>query len=162
MVIAFGIVFCIVGAGLVAGAISGAAKARVRARWPKAAGKLLSSSVVVHRGRSVGAGGRSRKTVSYEPVAKYSYVVDGKSYEGKAIRVEPESMLSRSAAERRLEKLAQAPELTVLYSPDDPNIAVLDPSAPGQGILTFVGLALAAAGVFVLVNAQALGALFDF
>ncbi|MDP3177303.1 MAG: DUF3592 domain-containing protein [Spirochaetaceae bacterium] len=158
----FGIVFCIVGAGLVAGAISGAAKARARARWPKAAGKLLSSSVVEHRGTSVGTRGRSRKTVSYEPVAKYSYAVNGKSYEGKAIRIEPLSMISRSAAERLVGEFAKASELSVLHSPDDPKVAVLDPAAPGQGILSFVGLALAVAGVLVLLNAEALKTLFDF
>jgi hypothetical protein len=58
--------------------------------------------------------------------------------------------------------LFHAWSLVVLRCPTDPKIAVLDPAAPGQGILTLVGLTLAVAGVFVLLNAPALGKLFAF
>jgi hypothetical protein len=158
--IAVGAVFSVIGAGLGLGGVSAIRKARKRAAWPTVTGTLLSTEVIEHR-RSVSGKHGSRKSVSYEPIVKYSYSVDGKNYSGKRIAADSESMISRRAAEKRIGRFSSAAEISVYYDPKDPKQAVLDTRAVGLAMLFGIGAALIALGVFTLLNASWISYLFS-
>jgi hypothetical protein len=159
--IAIGAVFCVIGAGLGFGGVSAIRKARKRSAWPTVAGTLLSSEVVEHR-RSVSGKHGSRKSVSYEPIVKYSYSVEGKNYSGKRIAADTVTMISKRAAEKRIGRFSSATEILVHYDPEDPKQSVLDTEAVGLGMLFGIGGVLIALGVFTLLNASLISSLFSF
>jgi hypothetical protein len=159
--IVIGAVFCVIGAGLGLGGFSAVRKARKRAAWPTVAGSILSTDVVEHR-RSVSGKHGSRKSVSYEPIIKYSYSVDGKNYSGKRIAAASENMISKRAAEKRIGKFSSGTEILIHYDPKDPKQAVLDTRAVNLAMLFGIGAAMIALGVLTLAYASAISELFSF
>jgi hypothetical protein len=153
-----GAAFCVVGGGLGFGGLRARRKAKAASSWPTVSGTILSTEVVTHRS----SGGAKHGTrVSYEPVVKYSYSVDGKEFKDGRIGFVDVSG-GKGAAEKRIAAFASRTDLVVHYNPKDPKEAVLDPKASGSLGLFAIGIFLIVVGALVLSDAPALALLFSF
>lgn len=100
------------------------AKGRKARDWPTTSGQVLSSDVA-----QVSMG----KDTMLTPAVAYSYVVNGQSYQGDAIRVgQPPLFNTPSKAQALAAKYPAGSAVTVHYDPASPGAAVLD-LAIGEG-----------------------------
>ena len=151
----------VVGAGLGWGGFKARKKSTVVQAWPITAGRLDSAELVVHRNSGTTSKGHSTTRVSYEPVVRYVYAVEGKEYKGRNIGL-VEAKTGKGAAEKRIAKLRSKPELDVHYNPAEPATAYLDPKADGSSWMFLIGFALIALGVVVIYYADMFMELFSF
>ncbi|MCX7028461.1 MAG: DUF3592 domain-containing protein [Spirochaetes bacterium] len=157
----FGAFMCVVGAGLGFGGFQSRKKSKTAAAWPTVPGTITSAEVETHRSSGMSSKGHSTTRVSYEPVVKYSYSVEGKEFKGKNIGLTTVST-GKGAAEKRIEALTSNPKLKVYYNPNDPKEACLDPKAGGSIGMFVIGAALLLLGIVVLANATMLVEIFSF
>jgi hypothetical protein len=152
---------CVVGAGLGFGGYRARKKSTAVLAWPTAAGSLDSAEVVTHRSSGTTSKGHSTTRVSYEPVVRYAYAVDGKEYKGRNIGLTAISG-GKGAAEKRVGNLKSEKMLKVYYDPKDPKESYLDPRADGSFWLLFIGAALIVLGIVVIYNRAMLAEIFSF
>jgi hypothetical protein len=152
---------CVAGAGLGFGGYRAKKKSAAVLAWPTAAGSLDSAEVVTRRSSGTTSKGHSTTRVSYEPVVRYSYSVDGKEYKGRNIGMTTVSG-GKGAAEKRVGNLKSEKGLKVYYDPKDPKESYLDPKADGSVWLFFVGAALIVLGIVVVYNGAMFSELFSF
>jgi hypothetical protein len=152
----FGLVFGIGGIVVFFIAAKSRKSASLARSWSITEGSLLSASVKL-RSSSVSVKGTPRK--SYEPVAHYSYEIDGKQYKGNRIYVSDYSG-AKSKAQTIVDKLKSTPKLTVRYNPDNPKEAVLDAKAPGMGAFLALGIFCLAVGLIAVAFGEQVFAFF--
>ena len=139
-----GMVFVIVGIGLVAFMRRRHALVRASQGWPTAPGTVLESEVRRY-GLSVETGRR------YYPAVRYRYEVAGRSYVGKRLYFDEMAWASRSTAARLAGKYSPGATVTVRYDPHDPARALLEPGLSGAGNYGVLGCALVVIGLFFVV-----------
>ena len=102
-------------------------KAALRAKFPTVTGSVVSSVVreEVQEDNDKDAG--YSRTVSYVPVIRYSYSVEGRPYENDRYSVldQPASS-SRSLAQAIADRYPHGSAVTVHYNPDSPGDSFLD------------------------------------
>jgi len=103
--------------------------------WPTTSGVDLESEVVVHRG---GRGGRAGGKLSYEPMARYRYAVDGSTCTADRVFTEGYGKNSRTWALDIVREYYEGMEIEVHYHPDEPWRAVLIPGARGGALAWMV------------------------
>ncbi|WP_164007327.1 DUF3592 domain-containing protein [Pyxidicoccus trucidator] len=94
------------------------------ATWPEAPGTILDSSVKAHRGS---------KGTTYRLSVRYSYSVDGQSYEGTRHRHAIWSTTNSKVIGAQLQRYPAGAQVTVSHSPDATD-SVLEPGASGVDI----------------------------
>ena len=113
----------------------------VAKRWPVVTGRVTSSTIEQTPGR-FGPG--------YKPRVKYTYAVDGVTYNGKRRRFDDDDYALKSSASSRLGRYIPGAEILVHYDPGDPSCSVLEPGTEWRtyysivflGALFLIGLGL--------------------
>lgn len=120
-------------------------KAKAAAAWPSAAGKILSTEVVVDESGSMGEDG----TTWYNPVVNYSYDVAGTEFQGHRLRFGNPHCSNRKKAEAAIAPYTVGSPVTVHYNPEKPSDAVLETGKPSPIylILALFGLPFVAFGL---------------
>ncbi len=97
--------------------------ARACRKWPHAMGKITVAPGSEDSGSFFSRPGFGRGI----PEIRYSFLVDGKEYEGNNVSFDPE--IRRNAALRRRisEHYEVGEEVAVYYDPKDPGVSVLKP-----------------------------------
>ena len=96
--------------------------------------------------------GRSRYTF-YEPTIKYQYRVNGTSYSGTKIAIQPISARTREEVSATVARYSVGSMESVYYSPTNPNFSLLDKTFPWGLVLETIILipaALVFSGVFLI------------
>jgi hypothetical protein len=131
--------FLIMGAGMSANFASKAYRAMQTLDWETGSAQILSSGVKPASGRQDGC---------YEPIATYSYRVQGRHFTGQGVRA-ADSCLTKSESEQFEAAFKKGDTVAVHYDPDYPSEAVLEPGKLSfndwvQGIagLLITGIAL--------------------
>jgi hypothetical protein len=95
------------------------ALARASSAWPTTAGVVRESSVGTRRG--------SLRTV-YWHALRYTYEVDGRSYDGDQAQFGPPNVTNKALVETVASRYAPGARVTVHYEPDDPATSTLETS----------------------------------
>lgn len=96
-------------------------EARESSSWPSVEGKVLSKKVDSSTSRN--SDGKSE--TSYYPKMQYSFVVDGKTYQGSRIKVGNQSYGRYSSAQAAIADYSVKKPCMVYFNPKDPNKSVL-------------------------------------
>ena len=143
----FGLVFVLVGAGILLYVRRVAARARQSRSWPSVEG-VVERSAVVQRTRTTADADDSDV---YTADVAYRYRVQGRDYSATRITMMD---YSSSAARHAQDIVAQYPAgapVRVYHHPADPSDAVLEPGGTrGIPILGLIGWAFALAGLLFL------------
>jgi hypothetical protein len=116
------------------------------ARWPTAAGTVLSSRSVSRR---VFAPGRGNVTMEvWSPLVEFSYRVGGRDYHGARIAFGAAVSGGRDLAEATVARYPTGAAVTVYYDPANPSFAVLEPRVAFAWPSALVTAAFFAAAVF--------------
>jgi hypothetical protein len=154
-----GPMFTIIGCGVLVIGILNVIKGSESASWPTARGEVLVSEVqsrMESTESSRGTGSRRKRTTSttrvYWAELKYSYSVDGASFEGERVDYGMESRSSkRTRADEIVALYPVGEEALVYYDPTDPSEAVLEPGVAGSAIaFPLIGAVLALIGLVML------------
>ena len=108
--------------------------------WPQVEGTVKSSALDY----SFGRGGPT-----YTPSVTYSYVVEGRAYDGKDIDVVGPQYTFERRGRRRLAPYGVGARVRVFYSPRRPNRAVLEPGIRLDEIPMLTVISVAMGFVFV-------------
>jgi hypothetical protein len=95
------------------------ALAHASSAWPTTTGVVNESSV---------KGSEGRRRPSYRLELRYSYEVDGQSYDGDQAQFGPTRVTEKLPIETLAKRYPQGAQVTVHYDPDDPSTSVLDTS----------------------------------
>jgi hypothetical protein len=118
--------------------------------WPSVPGKITTSRTEERIYNSHTSGMHLTRSVSYEPVVKYSYEVAGTLYHAKRIGNSIYSGTTPNAVERWVKLFPANTTVPVYYNPADPNDAVLIPKT-NNNIFEFIGgMAIGVLGLFFL------------
>jgi Protein of unknown function (DUF3592) len=88
-------------------------RAAASANWPKAPGKIASSQTVEHQ--------------RYRPSIAYTYIVEGKAYNGGTYRFGDTSYWKRKKAEAAVCAYTPGTAVLVSFNPSNPQTSVLEP-----------------------------------
>jgi hypothetical protein len=106
--------------------------------WPVVSGRIIERDV----GPATTTGG-SRPGRYFEPLVKYSYTVEGKSYTGQRITL-TKNAYNADTARSMVDKLPD--DVEVHYNPEAPGEAYLQPSAVALGVFM---MSISALGVLI-------------
>ncbi|MDE0904203.1 MAG: DUF3592 domain-containing protein [Planctomycetota bacterium] len=153
-----GPMFTIIGGAATVFGILNIAKGAESANWPSVRGEMITSEVqsrMETKQNHQGTGSRRRTRTSttrvYWPELKYSYVVEGASFEGSRLGSGLFSRSSQREGHDEVVKRYPAGEtVLVYYDPSDWEYSVLEPGLAGSafllpligGILTLIGLVM--------------------
>lgn len=104
------------------------------AHWPTSDGVVIESRVEERSDRRVG--------MTYEPVIRYRYFVEGVAREGSDTSFNP-IQVAREDAYKMVESYPVGRSVRVWYSPHHPKWAVLDPSRADWTVTQLLGVVLA-------------------
>lgn len=112
-------------------------------KWPQARGTIHSARVESNAGKK---GGRIRpKSMRYTPAVEYSYLVDGKQYNGDRVSFSPDSTPDSKAVSAYLHELTENDHVSVYYDPNAPQVSTLKTGVEGDRQLAAVALFVATA-----------------
>ena len=143
-----GIVFSVIG-------ISNVSQAGRTWDWPFVEGKVVSSQVIAGQpSRNPANNGAPNHGVSYYPVVKYEFSVDGNSYLGDQVFVGRVGLARRSSAQAIVGKYRPNQSVTVYYDPVSPSQCVLERGAQWSTyFFVFIGAGLGAVALLIAVIA---------
>ena len=143
-----GIVFTVIG-------ISTVSQARRTLDWPSVEGKVISSQVIARQpSRSPATNAAPDHGVSYYPVVKYEFSVDGNSYQGDQVFVGRVGLARQSWAQEIVGKYRPNQSVTVYYDPVAPSQCVLQRGAQWSTyFFVFIGAGLGAIALLIAVIA---------
>jgi hypothetical protein len=132
-------------------------KALSKSSYPAITGKVLHTSVREEVDESDTDGGVNTRTVTYHPVIRYTYSVDGKAYENDRYSVLEDGRYSDwESAQEFVSKFPVGGNVTVYYNPKSPKDSFLDMKMDVKGYhLTtwfMVGVLVVLALVFSLIG----------
>jgi hypothetical protein len=152
-----GAVFSLVGLPFIWLARRTFAKDRAARAWPRAPGKIVSSTVESWIDKRRDDNGFYYDWEMHRPIVHYTYTVLGLELEGTRIARGWDTMsMDKQAAHRYVAKYAPGSEVQVYYDPEDSNHAFLElPRSTGAIVLTILGGVWMAIGVLLLALAIA-------
>jgi hypothetical protein len=121
-------------------------RSRIRSArgWHSVTGRVYSSRVLAEESVDVGRepGQLTERAIVYRPEIRFEYVVGGREYASKQLRLGEEPQLSwPSVAEALVKRYPVGQEVTVYYDPSNPDQAVLErASGPAGGLYIGFGL----------------------
>jgi hypothetical protein len=102
-------------------------KALSKSSYPALTGHVLHTTVREEIEEPENDGGVNTRTVTYHPVIRYSYTVDGQQYENDRYSVLDDTRFSSwEPAQELLSKFPVGGEITVYYNPESPKDSYLD------------------------------------
>lgn len=135
-------VFIVAGSGVLLYGIGLVRDARTCASWPSVEGRITASEA------QVVARETDRRT--YTPSVAYTYVVDGKRYEGNRLTLVPRNSPSLQLTHTILARYPVGGTVRVFHNPNDPASAVLDTGSVGnEWAYPIGGLLLLIVGVYM-------------
>ncbi len=136
--------------------------AKKSANWPTVSGTVIESRVKEEirtetRSRKTASGRRrssTREKMYYLPIVKYEYVVNSHTYvEGDLFYRSDLSSPNEEAVREIVQQYPLGKTVTVSYSPEEPNNAVLEPGAKRQHYASlYIGIAVLAIGGLLVVT----------
>lgn len=118
--------------------------ARASGSWPAVDGEIVRSDIVEERSTS----GPSPRSLTYRPVVRYRYRVDGTDHEGERVSLGEYATEDRADAEAVVATYPVGRKVSVYHAPEAPETAVLEPGSHGAPWLYAV-----LGGVFLLAGA---------
>jgi hypothetical protein len=136
-----------------AAAAGGVGIARASRDWPTVPGRVVRSEIRTNR--------LANGLPGFRPLVRYAYVVDDEEYEGREVAGGDFPYRSNRSATRRIASYPVGELVTVRYSPDDPEITVLETGVSVDvlylpvmaGLLLLGALAMVSWGGWQLFNA---------
>lgn len=142
LVTAFLSIFVLVGGGIAVFGFREMSFAGASTGWPTTEGVVVVSRVEAQ----VSSGGRS--TVSYFPDVRYSYAVDGRTYEGARIRISKIGSSDRDYAQGVVDAYPVGRRVEVRYDPAQPDACLLEAGVgAGEWFVPLFGLTFMAVGI---------------
>ncbi|NKB71589.1 MAG: DUF3592 domain-containing protein [Candidatus Latescibacteria bacterium] len=142
-------------AGLAAGlAVCGLALAtdrRIRASrsWPHTPGLVVAADIATEASSSSSASGGPL----YWPEIAFEYEVEGQVYTANTVHFVEYHSTDHSRAERLVARYPKGTAVDVRYDPDDPTLAVLEPTSGGLWLYWAIGLSFALVStLFILIG----------
>ncbi len=134
--------------GLVASVIliSDLASALAAARWPTAAGTVLSSRAEPRR--TLVPGGQGQTAVMWSPLVEYGYRVGARDYHGARIAFGPAFSGARELADVTVARYTTGATVTVHYDPANPSQSTLETRVAFRWLSLVVTAAFFAAALF--------------
>lgn len=121
-------------------------QAAVSADWPTAPGTVLESEVEVIPGTP------DLPTDSYQPLIRYSYVVDGQEYLGSRVSFGLHDSRDREEVESTVAEYPVGGTIDVAYDPEKPSESVLEPGDAGNNLrFQLMGAGLLLVGLVLIV-----------
>ena len=139
----FPVPFFVAGVVMLVWALLNYLEARESSSWPSVQGRVLSKQVKSSTFRD----NNGRTSDSYRPQIEYTYVVDGKTYQGSTLRIPSRPYGRSNKAQEAIAEFSLKKPCTVYFDPEDPNKSVLQ---PGVYFLNVAGLALFGLGFTVI------------
>lgn len=144
-----GLVAMVVGAGAFIHAKRVEKKAEAARFWPTASGTIKRSSVKLDRSGGY-AGSNHYGNRTYRADVQYRYKVGSRSYTGSKILVGGQLQTSlKDGAEKHCHEYPVGAEVEVVYNPDNPGEAYLEPREESSGFIQMVGGGFIAIGLLV-------------
>jgi len=148
-------ILLVVSVVFLAAAAGGVGIARASRDWPTVPGRVVRSEIRANR--------RANGLPGFRTLIRYAYVVDDEEYEGREVAGGEFPYRSARSANRRVAAYPVGELVTVRYSPDDPEIAVLETAMSIDvlylpvmtGLLLLGALAMVSWGGWQLFNAFA-------
>ena len=126
--------------------ISNLASARAAARWPTAAGTVISSRAESRR--ELVPRGQGRTVVMWSPLVEYSYRVGTRDYHGARVAFGPDVSGPRELADATVARYPAGTPVTVHYDPSNPSQATLETRIAFAWPSLVITLAFFAAAIF--------------
>ena len=127
--------------------VSGLYKAIASSRWPEAPGVILESNVVYQKSNSGSSGSTYKAEVFYE------FRVRSVAYNGNTVAYGDFGSSDPARARRIVNAYPRRKSVQVSYSPDNPEVNVLEPGLKFQAfLLPLAGIIFLASGIFILVS----------
>ena len=104
--------------------------------WPVAKGSVIQSEIRESR-RTTGSGTNKRTVTELRPEVKYTYNLDGQSYESSRITF---GAINKLDAGKTVARYPKGKQIDVFYNPQKPDQAVLEPGTDPTGSLVFIGI----------------------
>lgn len=139
----FILVFAVGGIYLVYLGIKNMRKAQASQNWPSATGQVTGVDV----GESHSTDSDGHHHTSYYPIVRYTYVVNGQSFAGDKLAFGPRTSGRYAKAQATANRYAVGAPVTVYYSPENPEDAVLEKRAAGTMATLIIGIAFLAVTV---------------
>lgn len=120
--------------------------------WPTTDGIIVSSDVEDHVSRATRTQGKPRKSrTTYSARVEYEYTVEEQKHVATRIGFGQYSSSDASHAREIVKKYSPGSAVTVFYSPQSPNMSVLEPGMQtGLAIPIVLGLVAVVAGLAML------------
>jgi hypothetical protein len=140
----------IAGAVVVVSGIGALQRSKETWAWPSTQGRILSSAI-----KPVMRFDYQDAAENYEPIITYNYVIAGKIYEGKRIRVTGMGY-NKAWAQGIAKRYRTGRTVTVYYDPGSPEKAVLERGTEGVSyfVMFTVGASFLTLGIFFLLSAS--------
>jgi hypothetical protein len=116
--------FIIVGALVACFGARSVYRAKESMTWPSAEGNIRSSSVAYHSGDDGGG--------TYHAEILYTFTVDGQTHSGNKVAFGDYGSSNPSHAQTIVNRYPKGTIVQVRYSPDDPDVCVLEPGLKAQ------------------------------
>ena len=155
--LAVGIIFALVGAGIVYLGINAYLGSAATVNWPSVTGTILTSSVnTTYQCTNTGGTGTYGTAQScgyvYTPLVSYRYIVNGITYTGHNINLNYVSSDSASAY-AQVQEYQVGTNVSVYYNPQAPYTAVLQTGATvGNLFLPLFGAAFLIVGIILAIK----------
>jgi hypothetical protein len=140
--VVFGLLFGLVGMGVLVYGIMNLNRGRASESWPTVSGVVTHSDVRSSRGDS---------STTYHAEVSYEFVVEGAKHHSDKVSFGEYGTNSHARAARICDGYPVGAPVDVFYSPEDPDVAVLEPGASGFGFF----LPIILGGVFNIVGGVA-------
>lgn len=121
-------VVVLMGAGAIALGVQDVRTARDSLTWPAVDGRVMQTSIQTERSSRDSA---TAGSVTYRPIVRYAYRVDGVAYEGQQISIGEYATADQADARRVVEQYPTGSAVRVYYRPGQPGEAVLEPGSHG-------------------------------
>jgi hypothetical protein len=122
-------------------------KARATEQWPTVEGTVTSSQIEAETRTSRDDDGMTRHHTTHIPLVAYTYVLQGKTYQGNKVFPGGRMGFDVGTAQGIINRYQVGQAATVHYNPADPAEAVLETKAKGGNILIIIGAVFAVVGL---------------
>lgn len=120
-------------------------------KWPTVSGKITQVDVVAEERREDDDDGRTRIKTLYRPDVQYAYAVGGREFHSNAWKWGWTAFYpDEASAKATVAKYTVGASVPVFYNPENPEVAILEPSnSDGRGVQLVFGAAFVLAGILM-------------
>jgi hypothetical protein len=127
-------------------------KAAKSLSWPEVTGTIIKSEVAVGESVFGGDDDQGQSQPMYSPEVSYTYQVGETLYTSNRISFAGKTSYSKpDKAEAVTRQFPEGSKVAVFYDPDKEDVAVLERSAKGSGVLLTAGIIFMSIGVITMI-----------